>query len=179
MQLQTERLIIRRFVPEDGQGLFDYISDEEVVRYEPYPPPTLEECRQWAKDRAKSESFWAVCLRESGALIGNLYLAKREQEGWELGYVFGRTHWGNGYATEAAKALLDWLFAQHKAHRIIAMCNPLNRPSWRLMERLGMRREGHLIKNVAFHNDVHGKPLWQDTYLYAILREEWRADDKN
>ena len=53
------------------------------------------------------------------------------------------------------------------------MCNPENTPSWRLMERLGMRREGHLRKNIWFFRDENGRPIWQDTYEYAILREEW------
>lgn len=66
----------------------------------------------------------------------------------------------------------------HHAHRILAMCNPLNTASWKLMERLNMRREAHHIKNNWFFKDENGSPIWQDTYKYAILKEEWQKDDK-
>ena len=74
---------------------------------------------------------------------------------------------------------MEDVFANRHAHRVIAMCNPLNEPSWRLLERLGMRREGHLRRNIFFKRDEGGCPLWQDTYLYGILASEWfRADVK-
>ena len=56
---------------------------------------------------------------------------------------------------------------------VTAMCNPLNTASWKLMERLGMRREGHLIQNIWFKRDERGEPIWSDTYEYAILADEW------
>ena len=55
------------------------------------------------------------------------------------------------------------------------MVNPLNTASWRLLERLGMRREGYLMQNIVFHRDEEGQPLWQDTYAYAMLAEEWEG----
>jgi RimJ/RimL family protein N-acetyltransferase len=90
-----------------------------------------------------------------------------------LGYVFNASYHGKGYATESAKALLDLAFRDSKARRIIAMCNPENESSWRLLERLHMRREGHLIKNIFFKVDESNTPIWQDTYEYAILAQEW------
>jgi RimJ/RimL family protein N-acetyltransferase len=80
-----------------------------------------------------------------------------------------------GYATESAEAVIKEAFENLGARRIIAMCNPNNEPSWRLLERLGMRREGHLIKNIYFKKDAAGNPIWQSTYEYAILIDEWRA----
>ncbi|OQB23383.1 MAG: hypothetical protein BWY11_01988 [Firmicutes bacterium ADurb.Bin182] len=56
------------------------------------------------------------------------------------------------------------------------MCNPQNTASWKVLERLNMRREGHLLKNVWFKKDEQGNPVWLDTYLYAILRDEWREN---
>lgn len=82
---ETTRLVIRRFTPQDGPALYRYLSDERVVRYEPYPPQTAEQCEEAARQRAVSKNFWAVCLREDGQLIGNVYLAPQEQGNWEVG----------------------------------------------------------------------------------------------
>ncbi len=171
--LKTDRLMIRRFDVNDWEDVYDYLSDEEVVRYEPYPPLKAEECRQYVDDYAASKNFWAVCLKDTGLVIGQVYLAEGQQQNWELGYVFHKKHQHLGYATEAVKALLDYVFSQCGAYRITASCNPENAPSWQLLNRLGFRREGHLIKNVYFHTDVHKNPLWQDTYQYGLLAEEW------
>lgn len=167
------RLKIRRFLPEDRQDLFEYLSQPEVVKYEPYEVFTPEQAKREAARRANDASFWAVCLRDSGKLIGNIYLAQQDFDTWELGYVFNCAYQGKGFAAEAAKALIEDAFANRGARRIVAMCNPLNTASWRLLDRLGMRREGHLIKNIWFFKDESGRPIWQDTYEYAILKEEW------
>jgi len=78
-----------------------------------------------------------------------------------------------GYATEAVKALLDDIFHDKNARRIVAACNPLNESSWKLLERLGFRKEGHLIENIYFKKDGDGNPIWSDTYEYGILADEW------
>ncbi len=171
--METERLLIRRFLPEDGEGLFAYLSREDVVKYEPYGVFTREQAEAEAVRRSEDANFWAVCLKSNGLLIGNIYLAPGEFETWELGFVFHDEFHGQGYATEAARALLGELFSSGKAHRVVAMCNPENRSSWRLLERLGMRREGVLHKNVWFVKDRDGLPVWQDTFEYAVLKEEW------
>lgn len=79
---------------------------------------------------------------------------------------------GLGYATESAKALIDYAFAQLGARRIIAMCDPKNFSSWLLLERLQMRREGTLLQNIYFKFDGNGNPIWKDTYENAILKSE-------
>ena len=107
-------------------------------------------------------------------VIGNVYLAKQNDYTWEVGWVFNRAFQHHGYATEAAHAAMDWAFRQQSAHRIIAKCDPRNPASWKLMERLGMRREGEWKKNVFFFRDENGNPLWKDTYQYAVLAEEWK-----
>ena len=132
-----------------------------------------DESRLEAVRRSNDPAFWAVCLKDSGKLIGNLYLAGQPFDTWELGYVFNARYQGKGYATEAAASLLDHAFGRLGARRVTAMCNPLNTASWRLLERLGMRREGHLIRNIWFKRDEHVEPIWADTYEYAILAEEW------
>ena len=87
--------------------------------------------------------------------------------------MFNRKYQGQGYATESAKELLDYAFGHLGARRIIAMCSPKNDHSWKLLERLHMRRERLLLKNIYFKTDINDEPIWLDTYEYAILKKEW------
>lgn len=170
--IHTDRLIIRKFRPDDYRELYAYLSKENVVRYEPYEPYTLEQARREAEYRSNSEDFFAVTLK-GGGLIGNLYLSPREFECMELGYVFDTKWQMSGYATESARAILDYGFVTLGTHRIKAECNPKNTRSIKMMERLGMRREGEFRQNVYFKKDADGNPIWQDTVQYAILKSEW------
>ena len=178
MQMETERLSIRRFSSADWRDLHAYLSDETVVRYEPYGVYTEEECKESALKRSQNDAFWAVCLKENNKLIGNLYFQQqdpKEFQRWALGFIFNPRYYGKGYATESCNRILRYGFEELEALRIIAMCNPDNTPSWKLLERLNMRREGHLLKHKYFKQDALGRPIWTDTYEYAILAEEWFA----
>jgi len=175
----TNRLSIRRFQSDDWKDLFEYLSDEAVVQFEPYDVFDEQASQNEAARRAGDQAFWAVCLKDTGKLIGNIYFEQQRPEQfltWELGYVFNRKYWGNGYAAESCRRIIEHGFTQYGARRIIAMCNPENENSWRLLERLGMRREAHLKQSVYFKFDKQGNPIWNDTYTYAMLREEWPAD---
>lgn len=170
--IETPRLILRRFRAGDWRDLYAYLSDEAVVRYEPYGPLSKRDCQREARRREHDTAYWAVCLKD-GRLIGNLYLAERDYGTCELGFVFNTRFQRQGYATESVRALLDHAFGQAGIRRIVARCNPLNEASWRLMERIGMRREAHLRQNIYFKTDAQNNPLWQDTYEYALLSTEW------
>ena len=176
MHLESERLILRDFDSSDGNELFEYLSDPDVVRYEPYETYTLVEAINEAASRENNKAFIAICLKESGKLIGNLYYSKTEPDyidTYEIGYVFNREFQGKGYATEAVKRLLDHIFSNLKAHRVVAFCNPENTPSWNLLERLGFRREAERIDNMFFKRDAKGNPLWFNSYQYALLANEY------
>lgn len=173
----SNRLIIRQFRESDWKDLYEYLSDEEVVKYEPYAVFSEKQAKKEAVSRAANDSFYAVCLKEDDKLIGNLYLSKGEFDTWELGYVFNRKYQGQGYATESALKLMEHAFNEFGARRIIAMCNPENIHSWKLLERLHMRREGYLKQNIFFKIDNNGEPIWVDTYEYAILKSEWMNQD--
>lgn len=167
-------LLLRRFTPADAEALHGYLSRPEAVQFEPYGVKNRDQCRIEATSRATDKRF--VAVEVDGVLVGNLYVAPAGPPAtWEIGYVFHPDHWGNGYATRAARLLLAELFDQEKAHRVMARCNPLNHGSWRLLERLGMRREGHLLASASFRSDEQGRPIWHDTYLYAMLVSEWAS----
>jgi RimJ/RimL family protein N-acetyltransferase len=175
MNLESQRLVLRGFVHEDWKDLYEYLSDEHVVKYEPYGTLSADNCKKEAERRSEDESFRAVCLKE-GKLIGNVYFQLQppaEFLTWEIGFVFNRHYHGRGYATEACGRILRYAFEELGAHRVIGNCNPENTASWKLMERLGMRREGHFIKPAFFSMKPDGKPAWHDAYQYAILEEEW------
>lgn len=172
MRIETDRLIIRFFESTDGNDLYDYLAKEEVVRYEPYDTYTYEKAVSEAGRRAGDKNFYAVALKQ-GKVIGNLYFAVGDYNTWELGYVFNNDFWGKGYAFESTRALISYAFKSNLARRIVANCDPLNEPSWKLLERLGFRREGTIRKNIYFFLDDNGNPIWKDTYEYGLLKEEW------
>ncbi|GAA0125102.1 GNAT family protein [Clostridium sp. CTA-19] len=172
-EFMSERLVLRRFREDDWKDIHEYLSDEKVVRFEPYNPFSEEESKEEAIYRTKDEAFIAVCLKESGKVIGNLYFSKQDYGTYELGYVFNAHYWHQGYATESANTLISYAFEKLNVRRIIAMCNPENKPSWKLLERVNMRREGHYHQNIYFKTNVDNQPIWQDTYEYAILKSEW------
>lgn len=166
--IETPRLILRRYRETDLEDLYSYLSDPEVVRFEPYRPMDMEETEAELKRRMASCEMTAVELKENGRLIGNVYLGEREFRSKELGFVFNREYWGKGLASESCRAVIERAFAEG-AHRIYAECDPENENSWRLLEALGFQREGHLRQNVCFWTDKSGSPLWKDTYIYGKL----------
>lgn len=172
-ELKSERLIIRGFRKEDWKDLYEYFSDEEVLKFEPYKPFSVEECKKEAIRRTTDASFLAVCLNDTNKLIGNIYFAKQDFDTWEIGYVFNSNYQGKGYATESCIRVMDYVFKELDARRIIAECDPQNPPSWKLLERLKMRREGHFRQNIYFFKDKNDIPIWKDTYEYGILKNEW------
>lgn len=165
---ETERLILRRYRETDLDDLYEYLSDEEVLRFEPYRAMNLDETRKTLAYRIGSERFFAVELKENHKMIGNVYIEKSNFDSYEIGFVFNRKYSKRGYATEACRRAVDELFSRG-VHRVFAKCDQANTDSWRLLERLGFTREGNFKQNVFFWADEDGKPIWKDTYLYAQL----------
>ena len=168
---ETERLVLRRYIEEDLQDLFEYLSDKEVVKYEPNKPLTHDETKDNLEWRIGTEEMIAVELKNSHKMIGNVYMGKREFEALEIGYVFNRNYCGHGYAVESCNALIQQAFS-NGTHRIYAECDPNNMSSWKLLETLGFQHEAHLRKNVYFWKDENGKAIWKDTYIYAKLNDD-------
>ncbi len=171
MIAETKRLILRRYIKEDIQDLYEYLSDTEVVKYEPYKPLTLDETYENLEWRISTDEMIAVELKDSHKMIGNVYMGKRDFEALEIGYVFNRNYWGCGYAAESCKALIHQAFL-NGIHRVYAECDPHNKSSWKLLEALGFQREAHFRKNVYFWKDETGNAIWKDTYVYAKLNDD-------
>jgi RimJ/RimL family protein N-acetyltransferase len=176
--IETERLLLRPFTPADLEPLQAIHGDEENARWLYNDARSLEETREvLARKTAGSalhqEGDWlsaAVCHRTTGELVGDvalLWASERHRQG-ELGFVFHRAHHGRGYATEAARPMLAFAFATLGLHRVIGRLEPRNAGSARVLEKLGMRREAHLVENEW----VKGE--WQSELVYAILAREWR-----
>jgi [ribosomal protein S5]-alanine N-acetyltransferase len=148
--LQTPRLLLREFTPQDADGLALVISDPETVRYYPAPYDRAG-VEQWIKrNRQRYQDdgvgLWAMELiktRDSEAhkIIGDCGITRQQVEGeylYEIGYHLRRDLWGQGLATEAAIACRDWAFAHLKTERLISLIRPENLPSRRVAERNGM-----------------------------------------
>lgn len=147
--LTTERLSIRRFSHNDGNDLAEMLMDAEIVKYEPYNVFTLEKAIEEAVNFSKSEEFWAVVLGQK--VIGKIYWHKEDEEKtYQLGYTFNRTYHHNGYATEATKALIAYMFLNSSLEKVIAYANQENVASCRLLERLGF----HFEKYVEFDTGI-------------------------
>ena len=178
--MMTERLLIRYFTREDSEDLFDYMSREEMVRYEPFGPFSRTDAIKEATRRATDEKYMAVCLKnEKGRnekMIGELYLGMREPaelSTWEIRFVFHPHYQSEGYEREACKALLDYAFAERKVRRLVAKCSPENRPFWLILERLGFRREGRFRENIYYKRGAGDEPIWVDTMEYGLLKNEY------
>lgn len=168
--IETERLVIREFETADWPAVFAYTSDPAVMAYIPEGVMTAEQTQVFVALHQGSEAMmWPVVLKERGQLIGHMvfhpWFAPRT---YEIGWVFHSGWHGRGYATEAASALLDYGFRELGLHRVIATCQPENPASYRVMEKMGMRREGHFRKCI-----YRPDGSWWDEYFYAILEEEW------
>lgn len=167
---ETDRLILRRYKESDLDDLYEYLSNPNVVKFEPYKAMTIKEVKENLAWRISTEEMIAVELKENHKMIGNVYLGKRDFDALEIGYVFNETYWNQGYAKESCERLIKVAF-EDGIHRIFAECDLENQSSWKLLEKLGFEREAHLRKNVYFWQDENGRTIWKDTYIYAKLNE--------
>ena len=170
-EIQTRRLLMRPFRESDYDDLFEFLSQLEDDEFEGYPGITRENGREHLKYRLGSEEFYAIVLTDSGKVIGNIYCGNRDFAAKEVGYIVNRRYQKKGYAAEALCAVIAKAFREG-AHRVYAECDPRNVPSWKLLEKAGLRREAHFRRNIWFHRDENGAPIWKDTLVYAILEDE-------
>ncbi|MDQ2717278.1 MAG: GNAT family N-acetyltransferase [Chloroflexota bacterium] len=175
--IETPRLRLRHFTDADLAPFMAYRNDPQVARYQSWEGISEPEARAFVQEQRAIQpgmpGQWfqiAIELKETGALVGDCALKIEEYDARqaEIGYTLARAYQGRGIASEAVSCALDYAFMTLDLHRVIAITDCENTASVALLERLGLRREGH------FHQNVWFKGGWGDEYLYAILQEEWR-----
>lgn len=176
-ELVSPRIVLRRFALSDAGIFVAYRSDPQVARYQswdaPYPRQAGERMiRELAGAHPDTPGQWfqyAMTLRSTGELIGDVASGTdaADERQAEIGFTVRPGFQGHGYATEAARLLLGYLFGSRGKHRVRADCDPRNLASAAVLERIGMRREGWLRES------TWSKGEWTDDLLYAILEREW------
>jgi [ribosomal protein S5]-alanine N-acetyltransferase len=175
--LETPRLRLRPFTEADADSLYELHSDAQVLRYWDSPPWT---------DRARAERFLAVCRQLADEGTGARLAMERGADGTFLGwcglsrwnpdfrsagltYCLTERAWGHGYATEGARALLQWAFDTLDLNRVQAEADTRNAASARVLEKLGFLLEGTLREDCVVNGDV------SDSWVFGLLRREWRS----
>jgi ribosomal-protein-alanine N-acetyltransferase len=171
--IKTERLRLRKAKLADAEAIFrQYAQDPEVTRYVSWRAHrNLDETREYmqmcllAWDVGKA-FHWVIESAEDKQVMG-MIIARVNAEKWELGYVLARAYWRQGYMTEALTALIAWALKQKEIHRVWAVCDVDNLASARVMEKIGMAREG-ILKRWSLHPNLSAEP--RDSFCYAITK---------
>ena len=178
--VRTDRLVLRPATSADLEPTWRFRRLDSVSRWITRAPQTLEEYRDQFDDPASLAK--TIVIELDGEVIGDLMLAV--EDAWaqaevaeqargvqaELGWSLHPDFAGHGYASEAVRALLRLCFEELGLRRVIAQCFADNEPSWRLMERVGMRREQHTLRD-----SLHRSGEWLDGMAYALLADEWHS----
>ena len=175
--LRTERLLLRPIDPvADVDAIHAYASREDVCRYIPWTPRTREDVVAWLPRRTSttlkpgSGASLAITLVTTGELVGDVILMGHgeDERTAEVGYVVNPAYAGQGYATEAARAVVDAAFTHLGLHRVVARIDQRNPASGAVLRRLGMRQEAVLVENEWFKGE------WTTEVDFAVLAREWR-----
>ena len=177
--LETERLLLRPFTPADADSCIkNWASDPEIYRYMSQCAQTKEEVEEWlsgAKEAYASPEtyYWAVVEKERDEVIGEIFVDDFGlRNSWcELDWKVGKTFWGQGYTTEASKIIVDYLIRDVGFHRVQAKCCVENPASERVMQKIGMIKDGVLR---GYFCDKDGR--FCDVVMYAILKEDFYKD---
>ncbi|WKA54614.1 GNAT family N-acetyltransferase [Planococcus shixiaomingii] len=174
---ESERFYFREFLESDWTDIHEYASQAAVSQYQPWGPNLPQESQVYvndvltdAKKNPRTRFVFAVVLKETGKVIGAGEINVRDaaNKGGEIGYIINPAFWGQGFATETAKLLLQYGFSELNLHRIYAKCDPRNTASRTVLEKIGMLKEGMMRENLLL------KEGWRDSLLYALLEQEWR-----
>jgi [ribosomal protein S5]-alanine N-acetyltransferase len=176
MEIATRRLLLREFCAGDVPAVFAYQSKPRYSRFYPWSRRTEANARAMVSrfiswQQAPARRKVQLAITREGVLIGSVGLRRSSARTRvaEVGFELDPDQWGNGYATEAASALLGWGFDQLGLHRAGAHCIAENQASIRVLQRLGLRLEGRSRENQYF------KRRWWDTLHFGVLEQEWRA----
>lgn len=174
---ETDRLLLRSFKASDLESFLAYRNDPDVAQYQswdiPYPREKATRFVQEIQAGDVASRRWlqiAIELKSTHEMIGDVAFSIRADDSQQavIGYSLARPYWRRGYAFEAVSRLLAFLFDELNLHRVIAECDVANIASWKLLQKLGFRREAHLVENIFF------KGTYGSEFHYAILAREWK-----
>ena len=176
--IETERLILRKFKESDAETFFKYRTNPQVAKYqgEGWVNFKIEQAVEFIKEQMDFEpgvpDSWfqiAIELKDTGNLVGDLAIHTLSQDinQVEIGFTLNPVYQNKGFGIEVVRSLLEYIFKVLNKHRVIAITDVRNKPSIKLLEKVGMRKEGHFIKN------AWNKGEYTDEYLFALLKEEW------
>ncbi|WAL58771.1 GNAT family N-acetyltransferase [Thermocoleostomius sinensis] len=173
LSFETQRLSLRQPVAEDAALIFkQYAQDPEVAKYTGWQPhQSIEETHKWL---SRCVSVWAdasafpyVLIRKKDAQLIGMVEIRFNNFKADLGYVLARSEWGKAYMPEAVQVLTDWALEQDEIYRVWAVCDVENSASVRVMEKVGMHREG-ILKRWFIHPNMSKEP--RDCYCYAVSK---------
>lgn len=174
--LASPRLLLRKLQFGDLEPFLAYRNDPQVSRFQSWDFFSREQAAAFIEQQQSTPPLlpghWlqlAITLKTKQVLIGDcgVKIHGPDQRQATLGITLAREFQRKGFAGEAIAMLLDFTFLKLGLHRVQADTDPENIPAWRLLERMGMRREAHFTQSLWF------KGRWTDEYVYAILQQEW------
>lgn len=173
--LETEKLLIRPVKTYDAQGIYKYRADKETNKFQGWIPECENDVIEFinkTSEEINTPQTWfqlVIIEKSSNKIVGDLglhfYDDKNQQV--EIGCTLAKSSQGKGYATEAVRIVISYLFSDFNKHRVVASIDPDNLPSIALFERLKFRKEAHFKESLF----VNGK--WLDDIIYAVLKKEW------
>ncbi|MGI8317080.1 GNAT family N-acetyltransferase [Halobacillus mangrovi] len=172
---ENERILLREIAPDDWAPLHEIASDEEACKFQPWGPNNEDDSKffvnQAMRDKQKrhrSRYVFAIVEKKTDQIVGNIEMNIRDWDGvGEIGFIIHPGQWGKGLATDAALLIMKHSFEKCELHRIAATCSPENKASIKVLEKIGMVKEGVL------RQDLLVKGEWRDSCVYSMLREEW------
>ena len=181
MDLETKRLLLRPVKPEDKSDVFEYRSDAEANKYQGWIPKTIEDVEIFISKIAKKfnePKSWfqfVIIEKDSQRILGDIgvHFFDNENKQVEIGCTLNKIFQNKGFATEAVKEVIDYLFKELNKHRIIASIDPNNKSSIRLVERIGFRKEAHFIESLFINGE------WCDDLIFALIEKDWPGINQN
>ncbi len=180
--LRSERVFLREFIESDWEDVHKYASQEIACQYQPWGPNSVEDSKTFvqqsieaATQKPRTRFVFAIVNKEDIRMIGTGELNIRDfnNKVGEIAYIINPDFWGKGFATEAAKILADFGFSEFNLHRIYATCDPRNIASSKVLEKIGMTKEGRIREDLLI------KDGWRDSLLYSVLEHEWNPPYNN
>lgn len=178
LTMTGERMMLREVQENDWEGIHDYASKEPACRYQTWDPNTVDETKVFVKEaladakrNPRTRYMFVINKFEEDKVIGavEIKISDIHNRAGEIGYILNPSSWGNGFATEAARLAVGFGFKVLNLHRIYATCNPENAGSIRVLEKVGLIKEGTMRHHLKM------KGGWRDSHLYSILENEWVA----